>query len=139
MKEKMIIAHMKVAFEYAKLSTCNRLKVGCIIVKNDSVISIGYNGTPPGWDNCCEDDQGITKPEVLHAEANAIAKLAKGQGDGKNASVFITHAPCIECAKQLASIGVKEVFYSIDYRNTKGIEFLQKCNIPNKKIEIGEN
>jgi len=139
MKEKIIHAHMKVALEYAKLSTCNRLKVGCIIVKNDSVKSIGYNGTPPGWDNCCEDETGKTKPEVIHAEANAIAKLAKDQGDGINASVFITHAPCIDCAKQLASIGIKEVFYNKDYKDNKGIEFLEKCNIPIKKIQIGED
>lgn len=139
MKPKIIKTHMKVAFEYASLSTCKRLQVGCIFVKNDTVISIGYNGTPPGWDNCCEDHQGNTKPEVIHAEANAIAKLAKYKQSGKGSSVFITHAPCIECAKQLGTIEVKEVFYCNDYRTTAGLEHLNKCGIPVYRLDITDN
>ena len=111
MKNRYAIAHMKTAYAYAELSHAKRLRVGCVIVKDDRIISIGFNGTPPGWDNVCEDTNGKTKPEVIHAEANAIAKLAKTTGGGKGSSVFITHSPCLGCAKQLATMEVKEVFF----------------------------
>lgn len=149
-KQRMIAAHMKVAETYAELSYARRLKVGCIIVKNDRIISIGYNGTPAGWDNNCETeiseteicflDQGgpgmpvttislKTKPEVIHAEANAIAKLARSSESGENAAMFITHAPCIECAKMIFTSGIKNVFYRNTYRSTEGLEFLKKCSV----------
>jgi dCMP deaminase len=114
------------------------------MVKDDRIISIGFNGTPPGWDNCCEDDNNTTKPEVYHAESNAIAKLAKGIESGKGASVFVTCAPCIDCAKLLAQIEVKEVYYSEEYRGTAGIDHLTARGIPTYKLtliqkEQGEN
>lgn len=138
---------MKVAGIYAQLSSAKRLKVGAIVVKDDRIISIGYNGTPPGWDNTCEDilytspwreevpgGENITyflktKPEVIHAEANAIAKLAKSSESGTGSTMFITHAPCMECAKLIFSAGVRSVFYREEYRDTSGIDFLKKCNV----------
>lgn len=131
-------AHMRSAFNYAELSRCERKKVGCVVVKDGRIISIGYNGTPPGWDNCCEDTEGRTKPEVLHAEINAVAKLAKSNESGEDSSVFLTCSPCIDCATVLAAIGVREVYYAEDYvgasrsleKNITGIEHLKKCGIP---------
>lgn len=123
---------MRIAEETAQLSYAVRLKVGAIIVKDRRVISIGYNGTPAGWDNCCEievDGKLVTKPEVLHAETNALAKLARSHESGEEATLFITHAPCIECAKLIHQSGIKEVYYKHEYRSTDGIEFLRKCNI----------
>jgi dCMP deaminase len=129
---------MNIAEDFAKLSSARRLHVGCVIVKNDSIIGIGYNGTPPGWDNNCEDDVYdresnrdllVTKPEVLHAETNAIAKVAKSTNSTEGASMFITHAPCIECAKLIAQTGIKSVFYKDVYRNEDGISFLNKSNV----------
>ena len=98
MKQKFIDAYMDVAERFARLSSAKRLNVGAIVVKDDRIISIGYNGMPTGWDNCCEDSNNKSKPEVLHAESNAIAKLAKSGESGLGASIFITHSPCIECA-----------------------------------------
>lgn len=155
MPNKFDDAHMKVAETYAKLSSATRLKVGSIIVKDDRIISIGYNGTPAGWDNKCEDmfseqstyiiDNGgpeylmstirtKTKPEVIHAEMNAIGKLAKSAESGNQATMYITHAPCFECAKLIHIAGIKKVFYREQYRNTDGLEFLDKCNIEVEKI-----
>jgi len=148
-------AHMKVAETYANLSKAKKLKVGAIVVKEDRVISIGYNGTPVGWDNTCEDeidkkdfyiiDNGgpahgmvttslVTKPEVIHAESNAIAKLARSNESGENAMMYITHSPCFECAKLIHIAGIKKVFYRNQYRSNAGIEFLNKCNIEVKQI-----
>jgi dCMP deaminase len=136
MKEKHIKAHMQVAEVYAQLSTANRLKVGAIVVKDNRVISIGYNGTPAGWDNTCEEmvvhSHGFdsrTKPEVIHAEANAISKLARTHDSGDSATMFITHSPCIECAKLIYNAGIKNVFYKEPYRNNDGVDFLKKCGI----------
>lgn len=145
MKSKFIQAHMKVAETYAELSSARRLHVGAIIVKDDRIISIGYNGMPAGWDNNCEDEitptlpylQGDgpvlkTKPEVLHAETNAIAKLAKSTESGDGATLFVTHAPCLDCAKLVYQSGINSVFYRNSYRNNDGIDFLEKCGV---KIE----
>jgi dCMP deaminase len=142
MPNKFDDAHMKVAETYASLSSANRLKVGSIIVKDDRIISIGYNGTPAGWDNTCENVIGYelgqpvlkTKPEVIHAEMNAIGKLAKSAESGKDATMYITHAPCFECAKLIHIAGIKKVFYREHYRNKDGLEFLDKCNIEVEKI-----
>lgn len=125
----MIKAHLQVAETYASLSKAKRLKVGAIVVKDNRVISIGYNGTPSGWDNNCEDEFFKTKPEVIHAEANAIAKLARSSESGLNADMFITHAPCIDCAKLIFTAGIKSVYYRNQYRNTDGLEFLSKCGV----------
>ena len=130
MKPKHIKAHMKAAHAYAECSTAQRLKVGCVLVKDHRIISIGYNGTPSGWSNNCEDDNNQTKPEVIHAEANAVAKLARSNESGEGSVAFITHAPCLSCAKMLYSAGVCAVIYSQSYRNTEGVDFLVECEIP---------
>lgn len=132
MKQKFIDAYMDVADRFAQLSSAVRLKVGAIIVKDDRIISIGYNGMPSGWDNCCEDiidDELKTRPEVLHAEANAITKLAKSPESGKDASIFITHGPCMNCAKLIYQSGIKHVYYRNDYRESLGVAFLLKSGI----------
>ena len=141
MKEKYINAHMKVAEVYAQLSTAIRLQVGAIVVKDNRVISIGYNGMPSGWTNECEytqvDDVGTsfkTKPEVLHAETNAIAKLARSNESGLDATMFITHAPCIDCAKLIYQSGISKVYYRHTYRETTGIDFLTKGGIEVEQI-----
>ena len=136
MKEKYIDTYMKVAHLFAEHSSAKRKKVGAVIVKDDRIISIGYNGMPSGWDNRCEDLIDVdacgaqalrTKPEVLHAESNAIAKLAKSTESGEGATMFITCAPCIECAKLIYQSGIKEVFYDEEYRSDEGVKFLNKC------------
>ena len=129
MKQKFIDAYMDVAERFSKLSTAKRLQVGAIVVKDDRIISIGYNGMPSGWTNECEDDEYKTKPEVIHAEANAIAKLAKSSESGKDSTMFLTHAPCIDCAKQIYTAGIKNVYFRFNYRNTDGLTFLEKCGI----------
>ena len=124
---------MDVAESFAKLSSAVRLQVGAIVVKDDRIISIGYNGMPSGWDNCCEDDNK-TKAEVLHAETNAIAKLAKSSESGCGATMFVTHAPCIDCAKLVYQSGIDTVYYKNDYRSTQGLEFLTKSNVDVIKV-----
>jgi dCMP deaminase len=133
MKLKWVDAYMDTAKRFAELSSATRLKVGAAVVKDHRIISIGYNGTPSGWDNSCEVD-GITKDEVVHAEANAIIKLARDGESGQDASIFITHAPCINCAKMIYGAGVKEVYYSEVYRSEDGIKFLEKSGIKVKKV-----
>ena len=133
MKEKYLGTYMKVARLFAEHSSAQRKKVGAVIVKDDRIISIGYNGMPSGWNNECEvlisdnEEQLITKPEVLHAESNAIAKLARSTESGEGATMFITCAPCLECAKLIYQSGIKEVYYAEDYRSNDGINFLSKC------------
>ena len=130
----MILAHMKVAETYANLSYAKRLKVGSIVVKDNRVVSIGYNGTPSGWDNNCEDENNKTKVEVIHAEANAIAKLARTNESGLDSEMFITHAPCIECAKLIFSAGIKSVYFKNFYRESNGLEFLKKCKVKVEQV-----
>ena len=144
MKNKFISAHMNVAEVYAQLSSATRLKVGCVVVKNDTIIGIGYNGMPSGWDNMCEDiievheDGGVvtrTKPETIHAEINAISKVAKSTNSSEDATMFITHAPCIECAKALFQSGIRNVYYRDTYRNDDGVKFLKKCGVEIQQIK----
>jgi dCMP deaminase len=121
---------MKCAENFAELSTAKRLKVGSIIVKDNRIISIGYNGTPESWEsNVCEDETNKTLPEVIHAEMNCINKLARSTESGENSVMFITHSPCMECSKSIYGSGIKTVFYKNDYRDTSGIDFLIKCGI----------
>ena len=132
-------AHMKVAEVYAELSSAKRLKVGCVIVKDNRIISIGYNGMPSGWDNVCEhldylDGKLTTKREVLHAETNAITKLAQSTESGKGAELYVTVSPCIECAKLIHHVGISKVYYKHEYRNCSGLDFLSKCDIIVKQI-----
>jgi dCMP deaminase len=171
MKEKFKQAYMKTAETFAELSHARRLHVGAIVVKDDRIVSIGYNGMPAGWDNNCEDKEYMsrdagswldpseiyeqwpfeeepkiqwfgddpitvtnryklkTKPEVLHAETNAIAKLAKSNESGMGATMFITHAPCLDCAKLIYQSGISSVLYRNTYRDTSGIDFLQKAGL----------
>jgi dCMP deaminase len=142
MKQKYIDLYMDWAGRTAQLSHARRLQVGAVVVKDDSVISYGYNGMPAGWDNDCEywiedGDLGSgwkTKPEVLHAESNAIAKLAKSTSSGNGANIFITHAPCIDCAKLIYQSGINSVYYRSSYRDTSGIEFLEKSGVTVKQV-----
>ena len=129
MKQKWIDAYMDVAERFAQLSSAKRLHVGAVVVKDHRIISIGYNGTPAGWDNVCEDDSFRTKPEVIHAEANAISKLARDGESGNGSTVFCTHAPCIECAKLIYGAGVSKVYYRDVYRDTLGVEFLENSGV----------
>ena len=145
MKQKFIDAYMDVAERFAQLSSARRLHVGAIVVKDDRIISIGYNGMPSGWDNDCEYEitqpvgrvNLVSKPEVLHAETNAIAKLAKSNESGMGATMFITHAPCLDCAKLIFQSGIGSVLYRNTYRDTSGITFLEKSGITVKQIEKG--
>lgn len=155
MANKFDYAHMVAAEGYAALSSAKRLQVGAVVEKDNRIVSIGYNGTPAGWDNNCEDlieehstyiiDAGgpeypivttstKTKPEVIHAEMNAIGKLAQSNESGAGATMYITHAPCFDCAKLIHIAGIKKVFYRNQYRNDDGIQFLNKCNIEVEKI-----
>ena len=136
---------MTIAEETAKLSHATRAKVGCIIVKDNRIISIGYNGMPSGWDNTCEDtfdDMGVpvvrTKPEVLHAEANAITKLAQSNESSQGSSLFCTYMPCIECAKLIHQSGISTVYYLINYKAAKGSgeEFLKISNIGLEQCQL---
>ena len=126
MQQKWIDAYLDMAERFAELSYATRLKVGAIVVKEHRVISIGYNGTPTGWPNDCEEiievhkDGGVitrTKDEVIHAEANAITKLAKSSDSGNGATMFITHAPCVDCAKLIFGSGINSIYYRKSYRN----------------------
>jgi dCMP deaminase len=171
MKQKFIDLYIDWARRVAQLSYARRLNVGAVVVKDDTVISYGYNGMPAGWENDCEDKEWMTdaggwldpeeieerwpyegeyydssgyamkgryrlktKPEVLHAESNAIAKLAKSTNSGKDADIFITHSPCIECSKLIYQSGIRRVFYSENYRDDAGIKFLQKSGVEVLKV-----
>ena len=175
MKPKIVKAHMQVAETYAKLSTARRLQVGAIMVKDDRIISIGYNGMPAGWDNNCEEvswigDAGgwldpeeikeqwphegiymdksgeeytsryklVTKPEVLHAEANAILKVASSTQSASGATLYITLSPCQQCSKLIHQAGIKRVVYSKNYKDTSGIDFLEKAGVKTQYLPIHE-
>ena len=138
---------MRVAEETSALSYAKRLQVGCVIVKDRRILSIGYNGTPSGWDNCCEHtlhdrmgyDTGKTKPEVLHAESNALMKLCQSNESSTGSTAFVTHAPCMDCAKLLYQAGIAEVIYRDEYRSIDGVEFLKKCGVKVwRKKKIGQ-
>lgn len=151
MKQKFVDAHMKAAEVYAQLSSAKRLQVGCVVVKDNTIIGIGYNGMPSGWTNDCEEVVDVdpsdprydfnnftkelkTKPEVMHAETNSLAKIARSTNSSEGAALFVTHAPCLDCAKIIHQAGINSVYYRNTYRSTDGIEFLEKCNINVKKV-----
>jgi dCMP deaminase len=170
MKQKYIDMYMDWATRTAQLSHARRLQVGAVIVKDDSVISYGYNGMPAGWDNTCENVEWCsaggwlspeeiiegwpyegsyldvdgnemqgryrlkTKPEVLHAESNAVAKLARSSQSGRDAAIFITHAPCLDCAKLIYQSGISSVYYRNSYRDVAGLEFLEKSGVAVEKV-----
>lgn len=163
MKSKLAHAYMQTAEVFAELSHARRLHVGAIIVKDDRIISIGYNGMPAGWDNNCEHTEYVgsdeqipspeemkrlgftgtdngwyrlkTKPEVLHAETNAIAKLARSTESGEGADMFITHSPCLDCAKLIYQSGIRRVWFGEAYRDTSGVDFLTKSGVKVQQID----
>ena len=162
MKQRMTEFYMKLAEQCATMSRAAKMQVGAVIVKNENVISFSWNGTPTGWDNECEvkdywdssqedlhydeletlyphvDEYGryrlVTRSEVIHAERNAIDKLARSHESGLGAALFVTHAPCIECAKSIYSAGIVQVFYRNEYKNNNGLDFLRRCGVEVSKI-----
>ena len=153
MKQKWIDAFMDTAERFAQLSSAKRLQVGAVVVKDNRIISIGYNGMPSGWTNECEHVVDVaktdprydynnftkelkTKDEVIHAEANAIIKLARDGESGNGSSLFCTHAPCIHCAKLIHGAGIDKVYYRHSYRDEDGVSFLQKCKINVNKVDF---
>tara|TARA_R110001632_G_scaffold140060_1_gene256034 strand:- start:144847 stop:145272 length:426 start_codon:yes stop_codon:yes gene_type:complete len=137
-QRKYDIAYLKMALEWAKLSHCERKQVGALIVKDRMIISDGFNGTPSGFDNCCEDDEGLTKWEVLHAEANAILKVAGSTQSAEGATLYITLSPCQQCSKLIHQAGIKRVVYCRDYRDTSGIDFLEKAGVKTQYLPLNE-
>ena len=121
--------YLRMALIWAENSYCERRKVGALVVKNKMIISDGYNGTPSGFENVCEDDNNVTKPYVLHAEANAITKLARSHNSSEGATMYITASPCIECAKLIIQAGVKRVVYGENYRLRDGLDLLERAGI----------
>ena len=121
--------YIRMAQIWAENSYCSRRKVGALIVKDKMIISDGYNGTPAGFENVCEDENGLTKPYVLHAEANAITKIACSNNSSKGATMYVTTSPCIECAKLIIQAGIKRVIYSEKYRLEDGLDLLRRANI----------
>lgn len=127
-------AYLRIAREWSKLSHCNRKQVGALIVKDRMIISDGYNGTPTGFENYCEDEEGYTKWYVLHAEANAILKVAGSTQSCKDATLYITMSPCKECSKLIHQSGIKRLVYQIAYKDNSGLEFLQKAGVELEQI-----
>ncbi|MEO0038885.1 MAG: hypothetical protein RIQ59_2096 [Bacteroidota bacterium] len=131
-------AYLRIAAEWSKLSYCKRKQVGAIIVRDKMIISDGYNGTPSGFENCCENEEGLTQWYVLHAEANAILKVARSTQTCDNATLYITLSPCKECSKLIHQSGIKRVVYKDAYKDTSGIDFLVKAGIEVAQIEVLE-
>ena len=128
-KHELDLRYLRMARIWAENSYCERRKVGALIVKDKMIISDGYNGTPAGFENVCEDENHLTKPYVLHAEANAITKIARSGNNSEGATLYVTDAPCIECSKLILQSGIKKVFYARQYRLTDGIDLLQRAGI----------
>ena len=127
--------YMQMARIWAENSYCKRRKVGAILVKDRMIISDGYNGTPSGFENICEDENGVTKPYVLHAEANAITKIAKTGNSADGATLYVTASPCVECSKLIIQSGIKRVVYSDEYRLTDGIDLLRRAGIEIEQLK----
>lgn len=136
LKPQEMKAHMKAAHAYADLSYCVRRQVGCVLVRDGSIIAIGYNGTPSGEENVCEDDTGHTKQTVVHAEDNALRKLTRRSETSIGCYVFITTAPCVHCAEKLVSAGVAGVFYDNIYNNDAGIRYLRDRRCPVMQVSV---
>lgn len=135
-QQELDIRYLRMAHIWAENSYCVRRKVGALIVKDKMIISDGYNGTPSGFENVCEDEQNITLPYVLHAEANAITKIARSNNNSENATLYVTDAPCIECAKLIIQAGIKRVIYNRNYRIEDGINLLKRAGITVEQIEL---
>jgi len=138
-QERYDRAYLKMAKEWSKLSHCARKQVGALVVKNGMLISDGYNGTPAGFENCCEDDEGYTKWYVLHAEANAITKLARSTNNAVNATLYLTLSPCRECSKLVHQAGIKRVVYADEYKDTSGLDFLREAGIELLHLKVDSN
>ncbi|MDO4763148.1 MAG: dCMP deaminase family protein [Flavobacteriaceae bacterium] len=138
MQNKFDIAYLKMAQEWAKLSYCQRKKVGALIVKNRTIISDGYNGTPSGFENCCEDENDKTKWYVLHAEANAILKISKSTQSCEGATLYLTLSPCKECSKLILQAGIKRMVYIDEYSDREGLDFLANAGVEILKISVEE-
>ncbi len=132
------LRYLRMATIWAENSYCRRRKVGALIVKDNMIISDGYNGTPSGFENICEDENGVTKPYVLHAEANAITKVAKSGNSSEGATLYVTASPCIECAKLIIQSGIQRVVYSEDYRLADGIELLRRAGVTVDYIDLND-
>jgi len=132
-------AYLRIAREWSKLSHCNRKQVGALIVKDRMIISDGYNGTPSGFENYCEDEEGYTKWYVLHAEANAILKVAGSTQSCKDATLYITMSPCKDCSKLIHQSGISRLVYQIDYKDNSGLEFLERAGVELEQITALED
>ena len=137
-QRKLDLRYLKMARIWAQNSYCQRRQVGALVVKDGMIISDGYNGTPSGFENICEDENNVTKPYVLHAEANAITKLARSNNNSEGATIYITASPCIECAKLIIQAGIKRVVYGEHYRLTDGIDLLKRAGIETTYINPDE-
>ncbi len=133
--EKFDKAYLDMAAVWARNSYCRRRQVGALLVKDRMIISDGYNGTPSGFENVCEDENGVTKPYVLHAEANAITKVAKSGNSSEGATLYVTASPCLECSKLIIQAGIKRVVYKDSYRLADGIELLERAGIVTEQVE----
>lgn len=133
--EKFDARYMEMAAIWAKNSYCKRRRVGALIVKDSMIISDGYNGTPSGFENVCEDETGVTKPYVLHAEANAISKIAKSGNSSQGATLYVTASPCIECSKLIIQAGINRVVYRDEYRLNDGVELLRRAGIEVERVD----
>ena len=133
--EKFDSSYMEMASVWAQNSYCKRRKVGALLVKDRMIISDGYNGTPSGFENVCEDENGVTKPYVLHAEANAISKVAKSGNSSSLATLYVTASPCLECSKLIIQAGIRRVVYRDEYRLTDGVDLLRRAGIEVEKID----
>ena len=136
--EKFDKAYLEMAAVWARNSYCKRRQVGALIVKDRMIISDGYNGTPSGFENVCEDENGVTKPYVLHAEANAITKVAKSGNSSEGATLYVTASPCVECAKLIIQAGIRRVVYKDSYRLNDGIELLQRAGTEVEQVDEQE-
>lgn len=130
--------YLRMASIWAENSYCQRRQVGALIVKDKMIISDGYNGTPSGFENVCEDEQGVTKPYVLHAEANAITKIARSGNNSDGATLYVTDSPCIECSKLIIQAGIRRVIFSKKYRLTEGLDLLKRAGIEIVHIPLEE-
>ncbi|MCC5923813.1 MAG: dCMP deaminase family protein [Crocinitomicaceae bacterium] len=128
-------AYLRMAKQWAKLSHCKRKQVGAIIVKDGMIISDGYNGTPTGFDNCCEDENGLTHWYVLHAEANAILKVAKSTNNARGATLYLTHSPCKDCSKLVLQAGIKRLVFEEKYKDESGLDFLREAGLEIVQLE----
>lgn len=135
-QRKLDIRYLKMAQIWAENSYCKRRHVGALVVKDQMIISDGYNGTPSGFENVCEDENNVTKPYVLHAEANAITKLARSSNNSEGSTLYITDSPCIECAKLIIQAGIKRVVYAREYRLTDGADLLRQAGIEVDFIQL---